>query len=386
MPKGKKKNNRNPNQGRGRGRGGGGGGDGRQPLGGPGVVRNPQKQKNKARGGGRGGRSSQPTVSRAARKKGNKGEQQAVVEEVKEDAIVRHHFIPKAHSDAVMSVVVSEDAIYTASRDKFLKRWRAVRDATGRFQLQHDVDVELGDTCWCMIYVGEWLFCGLGSGTIKGFAKSGKQSVMTAHSKRVNAMLIHETVLLSCSQDSTVRLWQHDPNTQLFSCTHTISEGLPGNCSAMVVLGGHLWVGGSNGVAVVELTSLKVVHKLGPQKFVSGFLVFEGHVVVVYQDGAASIYDGTGTLKHSQAEMPAGPVLCIAGLESGPRILCGHSKGQLTSVTLPMFQMKTYWQAFDRCKVQCMACAGHDGIFLLGGENGSIQLWQRDEARFGIVM
>lgn len=81
--------------------------------------------------------------------------------------------------------------------------------------------------------------------------------------------------------------------------------------------------------------------------------------------------------------MPAGPVTCISGLESGPRILCGHAKGQVTSVTLPMFQMKTYWQAFDRTKINCMACAGHDGIFIMGAENGSVQLWQRDESKFG---
>ncbi len=29
-------------------------------------------------------------------------------------------------------------------------------------------------------------------------------------------------------------------------------------------------------------------------------------------------------------------------------------------------------------KVQTLCCAGHDGIYVLGAENGTIQLWQRD--------
>lgn len=29
-------------------------------------------------------------------------------------------------------------------------------------------------------------------------------------------------------------------------------------------------------------------------------------------------------------------------------------------------------------QVQTLCCAGHDGIYVLGAENGSLQLWQRD--------
>ena len=29
-------------------------------------------------------------------------------------------------------------------------------------------------------------------------------------------------------------------------------------------------------------------------------------------------------------------------------------------------------------QVQTLCCAGHDGIYVLGAENGTLQLWQRD--------
>merc|ERR1719330_1108757 len=102
-------------------------------------------------------------------------------------------------------------------------------------------------------------------------------------------------------------------------------------------------------------------------------------MIVAYSDGSLSIFDATGNPKHTQQPLPAGPVLCVAGLESGPRMLCGHAKGQVSSITLPMFQLKRSWQGMERCKVMSLCCAGHDGIFILGAENGTLQLWQRDD-------
>merc|ERR1712241_155488 len=101
-------------------------------------------------------------------------------------------------------------------------------------------------------------------------------------------------------------------------------------------------------------------------------------MIVAYSDGSLTIFDATGNTKHSQQPLPAGPVLCIAGLESGPRMLCGHAKGQISSITLPLFQFKVSWQSLERCNAQVMCCAGHDGIFIVGAQNGNLQLWQRD--------
>ncbi|CAK9064701.1 unnamed protein product [Durusdinium trenchii] len=366
------------NQGRGRGRG--------DPQQGPGVVR---KKSYKPKGPAR-NKTSPPTRSAARRNAEKRSGRRdprdprgaavpnSVQTEVREDGMFRHSEITGAHKDAVMSVVMAADCIYTASRDKTLKRWKVNVGASGKFELQPELEVPLGEVCWCLISAGDWLFCGLGDGNIKGFMKSGQQTVLSGHQKRVSCLMTHQHVLLSGASDGAVRCWQMNPHTTTFECTHGISEGISGSVTALAVLGEGLWVGGSSGLALVELATLKVVKQLNPRKFVAGLLQFEGHMIVVYADGSICIFDGLGGLKHQQPALPAGPVLCIAGLESGPRVLCGHAKGQVSSITLPNFVLKKHWQALERCKVQTLCCAGHDGIYVLGAENGSLQLWQRD--------
>jgi len=275
---------------------------------------------------------------------------------------------------------MAEDAIYTGSRDKLLKRWRVGRSpATGRFELTEDLKVELGDICWSMVMAGEWIFCGLGDGTIKGFSKAGQQAILKAHTKRAQCLKVHQHVLLSGGSDGTVRCWQADPSGANFACTNTISEGLSSGITCLAVLGEHLWVGGTSGVSVVELASLRVVSQIQPKKFVAGFQEFQGHMIVAYADGQVCIFDAGGGKKLEQPPMAVGPILSVAGLENGPRFLCGHSKGQVSSIVLPAFQLRTCWQALERAKIQSICCAaGQDGIFMLGGENGTLHIWQRD--------
>jgi WD40 repeat protein len=276
---------------------------------------------------------------------------------------------------------MAPDAIYTASRDKKLKRWKTgTNPSTNRFELTVDLEVDLGDLCWCMVMAGEWIFCGLGDGTIKGYSKSGGQAVMKGHSKRVQVLKLHQHVLISGSSDGSVRLWQADPTGQSFACTNTITEGLSSGVACLAVLAEHLWVGGTSGVAIVELASLRVVSQIQPKKFVAGFQEFQGHMIVAYADGQVCIFDAGGVKKHDQAPMEAGPILSVAGLESGPRLLLGHAKGQVTSMILPAFTLRVCWQAFEKCKVQSICCSGQDGVFIIGGENGNLQLWQRDSS------
>jgi len=278
-----------------------------------------------------------------------------------------------------MAIVMTPDCIYTSSRDKKLKRWKTSRNSFGKFELTADLEVPLDDLCWCMTMAGEWIFCGLGSGDIMAFSKSGQQARLSGHTKRTNCLLVHENVLISGSSDGIVRCWQADPATGAFGCTHTISEGIAGATQCIAALNGYLWVGGSSGISVVELASLRVVHQLKPNKFVAGFQIFQDHMIVAYADGSVRIFDANGVEKLSQQPLECGPILCIAGLDSGPRLLCGHAKGQVSSVILPQFQLKLSWQALERCKVQSIACAGQDGFFLLGAENGNLQVWQRDD-------
>jgi len=343
-------------------------------------VRRPEKQPQRGRGRrGAGGAAQQATSRRAARRSGKALPLACAVEAVREDGFFRHQEIAHAHADAVSAVIMAEDAIYTASRDKLLKRWKAQKTAENRFELHADLEVPLGAACWCLLSAGEWLLCGLADGAIRAYSKSGREATLAGHTKRVNCLLLHESVLLSGAGDGFVRCWQMNPQSQTFECTHSITEGISNGVTCMSVLNEHLWVGGTSGVSLVELASLKVTLQLAPKKFVAGLLQFQGHMIVAYADGSVRIFDAAGGEKLAQPPLKAGPVLSVVGLERGPRVLCGHAKGQVSSITLPMFQFKTCWQALERCKVQSLCCAGHDGIFIVGGENGSLQLWQRDD-------
>merc|ERR1712032_1414288 len=157
---------------------------------------------------------------------------------------------------------------------------------------------------------GEWLFCGLGGGTIRGYAKTGKEATLQGHTKRVSSLLIHQHVFLSGGSDSVVRCWQMDPASQNFACTHTIEEAIPGAVTCMCVLVDYLWVGGTSGVSRVELGTLRVVQQLQPKKYVAGIIQFQGHMIAAYADGALIIFDASGGQKHVQPPLPAGPVLC----------------------------------------------------------------------------
>jgi len=222
-----------------------------------------------------------------------------------------------------------------------------------------------------------WIFCGLWDGCVKAFSQEGGDYLLRGHTKRVTAIIQHQGVLISGSVDKEVRLWQMDPGTKAFNCTHTLSESMPGPINCLHVLGDNLWVGGMSGIAMCSLTSLKVTKLLPPTKSVASFLEFQGHVIAAYMDGGLRIFDAEGAQKSEINTLPAGPILRIAGLESGPRVVCGHSHGQVSTITLPGFEFKCQFQAYMDTSIESVMCAGHDGIFLLGSKHGSLQLWQR---------
>lgn len=299
------------------------------------------------------------------------------VERVEEDSIARHTEVARAHAGTIVAIAMTEQGIYTASQDKCLKRWKPTKGADGRFELAPEVQIPLQEACFSLFCGGGWLFCGLWDGSIIGYSQDGANVTLKGHTKRVTAIREHQGVLISGSADREVRLWQLDPGTKEFKCTHTISESMPGSISCLQVLGEHLFVGGMSGIAMCNLARLEVSRLLPPQRSVVAFLEFQGHAIAGYGDGSIRIWDAEGNLKSDVKPMAAGPILSLAGLESGPRVLVGHSRGQVSTIALPDFTFKASFQAFADGGVESIMCPGHDGLFLLGSKSGALQLWQR---------
>jgi len=297
------------------------------------------------------------------------------VERVDGDFLLRHCEVEKAHAGAIHAIVSSPEGIYTVSQDKSLKRWKPQQGPGGLFMLKADLEVPLKESCFSMIRQDGWIFCGLWDGSIRAFSEDHTDITLTGHTGRVSAMLIHENVLISGSADQEVRLWQFDAPSKNFHCTHTIKD-TPGAVHKLMVMGPNLIIGGSNGVAICGLQSLTVSKILPPVKFVADFLEFQGHLIVAYSDGTLRVFDAEGTLKAELKPTPAGSIIAIAGLESGPRVVCTHSKGKVSTVVLPSFEHKLHYQAFEGGRVESIMCAP-DGIFLLGNSSGALQLWQR---------
>jgi WD40 repeat protein len=298
------------------------------------------------------------------------------VQEAQEN-LGRHCEVRGAHNANINAIIMTSQGVYSASQDKSLKRWKPVKGADGRFELQAEITIPLPESCHSLLFSEGWLFCGLFDGSVKAFSQDGTDATMAGHRRRVTALLVHQGILISGSADREVRLWQMDAATKKFNCTHTVSESMPGAITKLVVLGGNLFVGGISGLAMCSLTSLAVTKLLPPTKAVADILEFQGHAIVAYQEGGLRVFDAEGTLKSEMKPLAAGPIQAIAGLESGPRVLVGHSRGQVSTIVLPSFDFSTQFQAVEGRKIESLMCAGHDGIFMLGTQDGTLQLWQR---------
>lgn len=331
--------------------------------------------KGKGRGRGKGDNLYRPPGMRD-RSDVNVRIDQVITEKVDEESIVRHCEV-KAHTGAICAIAMTEQGIYTASQDKSLKRWKPQKDASGRYQLLQELNVPLDDGCFSMYCAGGWIFCGLWSGTVKAFSQDGVNTDLRGHTKRVTAITQHQGILITGSAGRDVRLWVMDPNTKVFNCTHTLTESMPGSINCLHILGGNLWAGGMSGIAVIDLVSLKVTKLLPPTRSVTSFLEFQGHVVAAYGDGSLRVFDAEGSMKSEMPSLAGGSIQAIGGLESGPRLLCGHGHGQVSTITLPDFNFKTQFQAMLDTSIDSLMCAGQDGLFLLGCKKGNLQLWQR---------
>lgn len=332
----------------------------KQPVGG----RSKGHSRGRGKGKGRGRYDREDDLSRVRR-----------VTRVEAENMMQHCLVAKAHGSAVTCMAMTEQGIYTTSSDKSLKRWKPVKDGEGRFTLHPEVTVPLADSCFTLHHFGGWLFCGLLNGDIQAFSQEGKDLKLQGHRRQVTCIIAHQNVLITGGNDCSVKLWQMDPGTKQFSCTHTLEESLPGQIRKLHVLGNNLVVAGSKGLAIVDLQTLKVSKILPPTQSVSEVLEYEGHIIVAYSEGSFRIFDAEFNLKTEVAPLPAGFVLTIAGLESGPRVLCGHANGKVSTIHLPSFQFGVDFQT--GCRVDCILCVGHDGIFLIGAQDGSLQLWQK---------
>lgn len=286
--------------------------------------------------------------------------------------------LPQAHSEAISAICMTPEKIYTASHDGMLHTWYVVAGSDGGLQLRFGEAFSLGCDCWCLACYGQWLVCGLSDGHIRVFTATGGDSSTPAHNGGVSSLLWHKDVLVSGGANGRVRFWKRDEQHATINKEFEIMEQMPGQVRCLDVHGEALWVGGSAGITIVELATLARFKKAGPKSKVNAFLSYQGHMIAAYGDGTVRVFNALSEVTHTQ-EPIAGDIMCMVGIEEGPRVLLAHTSGALTSIELPSFAVRCTWKTSDLL-FRCLFSAGHNGIALFGSTIGDLQIWQRCDA------
>lgn len=116
----------------------------------------------------------------------------------------------------------------------------------------------------------------------------------------------------------------------------------------------------------------------------------EHYVIASFRDGSVRVYHAmTGELKHSVPSAPDCKMvqkITLLGSGTSQRLLCAHLDGKMSALELPSFKRVAVWQAFEKTNTSVVVAVpqviasrlGCDvrGLFLVGSQNGGLQLWQ----------
>jgi len=290
------------------------------------------------------------------------------------------------HDGGVNCMTIASDGkIYTGGRDERLFVWKAEPAPTGGFQLNQDCPpIQMGQSVTSLCYEpsSHWLFCGLWNGDIRCFCKDPiKDVTLAGHRRSVTCLLVHTAVLISGSNDGTVRLWTFNQQAGSFQCHGQPLTNPSGPVTCMRVLNGALWVGAQNGIACFDLTSLSAKGTIQSEHQVTGLLEMQGYMVATFRDGSVKIYDGSGGEIFSRPPMGehqsnTAVEVMLHPTTQKPMLLCGQQFGYITAYDLPEFKPRGSFCCKDRSDIKAIADAKSGGMFLTAGFHGDIMIWQ----------
>jgi len=178
----------------------------------------------------------------------------------------------------------------------------------------------------------KWLFCGTASGSIKAYRQEPiAEAELTGHTAAVTSLLVHEAVLLSGSEDGTVRAWKHDAASG-FVCAATVQSTLGPVHALLVQKLGGMWVGCQRGITCVDLVSLQAVGSIESPARVVGLEQYLDCVIAAYADGVVRIFDATGSENFKHGPLGEHTTNTAIALQRHPQegkdiLLCGQELG-----------------------------------------------------------
>lgn len=277
-----------------------------------------------------------------------------------------------------------DDKVYTGGRDSALFVWSG-QAAGDEFQLQQDSAPMVLTSSVCALHyepTSKWLFCGLWDGTIQAYCKEPQVAdTLAGHRRSVSSLTMHSGVLVSGSNDATVRLWTLNQQTNRFQSHGSPMQNPSGPVNVVKILGGSLWVGGNGGVTCFDLNTLQPKGTIESPHPVTGMLEFQNHMITTYRNGDVKIFDATGGVTYNHASAGdhttnTASTLMMHPTENKPMLLCGQTLGYVTAYDLPEFRPRGSWVCKPNSDIRSIIDVKFGGMFITGGAHSDVIVWR----------
>eukprot|EP00747_Dinoflagellata_sp_TGD_P218528 gnl/TRDRNA2_/TRDRNA2_90762_c0_seq2.p1 gnl/TRDRNA2_/TRDRNA2_90762_c0~~gnl/TRDRNA2_/TRDRNA2_90762_c0_seq2.p1 ORF type:complete len:311 (+),score=42.97 gnl/TRDRNA2_/TRDRNA2_90762_c0_seq2:65-934(+) len=287
------------------------------------------------------------------------------------------------------------DKLCTGGRDGKLLLWRGEQsphnDGGVGLAQDNEVGFQAGVTALFFHPESKWLFCGLDDGLIKAYRQQPlAETQLQGHTATVRAFLVHEAILLSGSEDATIRAWKYDDASASFQCAATISSPLGRVFAMHIEMPTSLWLGTLRGICCVNLQTLQPVGEIVCDAHVVGLVRYQDCIIAGLANGVIKIFDGTGSEKFSHGPVGEHTTNTTIATMTHPHankvlLLCGQEFGYVTAYDLPDFRPRgTFNTGYDG-EVQSIVDMQAGGLFVTCGASGDVVIW-RWERNGGMAM
>lgn len=285
----------------------------------------------------------------------------------------------------VNCMAMVDDKVYTGGKDGCLFVWQGRPGAGGDFQLVQDNQPIVMPSSICSLCYdpsSKWLFCGLWDGNIQAYCKDPPaEERLMGHRRSVSSIIVHSGVVVSGSNDGTIRLWTRNQQARRFQMHGQAMNNPSGPVNAVRILGDGLWAGGMTGITCFDLNTLQPRGTIPSQHPVASLLELDGHMLATYRNGDVKIFDAAGNEKYlhpSRGEHTSNQGACIMThpLDGKPMLLCGQQLGYVTAYDLPDFRPRGSWACKHNSDVRAILDVKAGGLFLTAGGHSDVMVWK----------
>merc|ERR1711957_694306 len=204
---------------------------------------------------------------------------------------------------------------------------------------------------------------------------------LEGHRRSIACLQVHTSVLISGSNDGTVRLWTRNPQIGRFQAHGPALQNPSGAVFDTAVMNDALWVAGQNGITCFDLGSLQARGTIPANHQVTGLRECSGFMIAAFRNGDIKVYDPSGTETFnlpSRGEHTSNisMELMMHPVAGKMMLLCGQQYGYVTAYDLPDFRPRGSFVCKNNSDVKAIVDTKVGGLFLTGGVHGDIMVWQ----------